>query len=241
MVMEFCDQDIDYLLKNQDRPWSLSEVKCLIRQLLNAVSYLHDRWIIHRDLKTSNLLYTNHGQLKVADFGLVRTMGFPLRRVTTNVVTLWYRPPELLLGSQLYSFALDIWFTRLFHVTARSIGCILGELLLRHPLLCGNNESDQLFKIFNLLGSPSIENWPELEDLPHFAVVERYEREFPTDRLHETFPMLSEKGIDLMKQLLEYNPDKRITVWIWVLLIERHKRHIIIHGLMKLLFLRIVV
>ena len=114
MVMEFCDQDIDYLLKSQSRPWSLSEVKCLIRQLLCAVAYLHERWIIHRDLKTSNLLYTNHGQLKVADFGLVRTMGFPLRRVTTNVVTLWYRPPELLLGSQLYSFALDIWLCLLW-------------------------------------------------------------------------------------------------------------------------------
>lgn len=109
MVMEYCEQDIDYLLKNQNRPWSLSEVKCLIRQLLAAVAYLHERWIIHRDLKTSNLLYTNKGQLKVADFGLVRMMGYPLRRVTTNVVTLWYRPPELLLGSQLYSFAIDIW------------------------------------------------------------------------------------------------------------------------------------
>lgn len=213
MVMEFCDQDIDYLLKSQSRPWSLSEVKCLIRQLLCAVSYLHERWIIHRDLKTSNLLYTNHGQLKVADFGLVRTMGFPLRRVTTNVVTLWYRPPELLLGSQLYSFALDIWLGLLWNDEGRrSVGCILGELLLRHPLLCGNNENDQLLKMFALLGCPSVRDWPELEELPHYMVVQRYEDKFPCDRLQETFPMLSRNGIDLMKQLLEYNPDKRITV-----------------------------
>ena len=87
MVMEFCDQDIDYVLKNQSRPWSLSEVKCLIRQLLTAVAHLHENWIIHR------------------------SVGYPLRHVTTNVVTLWYRPPELLLGSEYYSFALDIWYS----------------------------------------------------------------------------------------------------------------------------------
>ena len=108
--MEYCEQDIDYILKNKNRPWSLSEVKCLMRQLLTAVNYLHERWMIHRDLKTSNLLYTNKGQLKVGDFGLVRMMGYPYRRITTNVVTLWYRPPELLLGCTTYSFALDIWY-----------------------------------------------------------------------------------------------------------------------------------
>lgn len=92
------------------------------------------------------------------------------------------------------------------------MGCILGELLLRHPLLCGSNENDQLLKMFALLGCPSVRDWPELEELPHYMVVQRYEDKFPCDRLQETFPMLSRNGIDLMKQLLEYNPDKRITV-----------------------------
>ena len=181
MVMEYCEQDIDYILKSQSRPWSLSEVKCLIRQLLSAVAYLHSHWMIHRDLKTSNLLYTNQGRLKVADFGLVRLMGYPLRRVTTNVVTLWYRPPELLLGSTVYSFGLDIW----------SVGCILGELIFRKPILCGTNENDQLLKIFDLLGCPRVNDWPEIERLPNYGCVERYETVFTHDRLRERFPMLS--------------------------------------------------
>ena len=108
-------------------------------------------------------------------------MGYPLRRVTTNVVTLWYRPPELLLGSTLYSFGLDIW----------SVGCILGELILRKPILCGTNENDQLLKIFDLLGCPRVEDWLELEKLPNFACVERYEGVFTRDHLRERFPMLS--------------------------------------------------
>ena len=126
MVMEYCEQDIDYLLKNQNRPWSLSEVKCLMRQLLKAVDYLHERWMIHRDLKTSNLLYTNKGQLKVGDFGLVRLMGYPYRRITTNVVTLWYRPPELLLGSTTYSFALDIWYNCSLTLNYQVCGLYIG-------------------------------------------------------------------------------------------------------------------
>lgn len=201
MVMEFCDQDIDYVLKNQSRPWSLSEVKCLIRQLLTAVAHLHENWIIHRDLKTSNLLYTNRGQLKLADFGLVRSVGYPLRHVTTNVVTLWYRPPELLLGSEYYSFALDIW----------SVGCILGELIARQPILCGANENDQLLKIFDMLGCPDTQDWPELKSYPNYPIVQKYEDVFYRCRLKERFPTLSDSGIDFMKQLLEYNPRKRIS------------------------------
>lgn len=110
---------------------------------------MHSNWIIHRDLKLPNLLYSNSGLLKVADFGLARTFGEPTRPLTPHVVTLWYRPPELLFGSKIYTKALDMW----------AVGCIMGELLIQKPLLPGKNELDQVHRICNLLGSPTNSIW----------------------------------------------------------------------------------
>ena len=118
------------------------EVKCLMQQLLSAIAHLHDNWILHRDLKTSNLLLSHNGVLKVGDFGLAREYGSPLKDYTAVVVTLWYRAPELLLGKKDYSTPIDVW----------SIGCIFAEFLLMEPLLPGKSEIEQLNKIFSLLG-----------------------------------------------------------------------------------------
>jgi cell division cycle 2-like len=119
-------------------------------QLLGGIAHLHGHWVLHRDLKTSNILYTNRGRLKICDFGLARQYGSPLRPYTHMVVTLWYRAPELLLGTKTYSTPIDVW----------SIGCIMAELLTRKPLFAGKNELNQIDLIFKTLGTPTPETWP---------------------------------------------------------------------------------
>merc|ERR1711934_1015869 len=124
-IFEYCEHDLAQLIDSRSFPFSESETKCLLLQLMKAVAYLHDNWIMHRDLKLSNLLLNNAGELKLCDFGLAREYGHPLSRYTGKVVTLWYRPPELLLGVHTYGTAVDMW----------GVGCIFGELLQNAPLL----------------------------------------------------------------------------------------------------------
>lgn len=135
--MDFIEHDLKTLLHTQTTPFLASEVKTLMRQLLSAISLLHRNWIIHRDLKTSNLLMNNRGQIKLADFGLARMYGEPTGEMTPLVVTLWYRAPELLLGAETYDTAIDMW----------SIGCIFAELITKDPLLPARNETEQIYKV----------------------------------------------------------------------------------------------
>lgn len=125
------------------------EVKKLLHMLLSGVQHLHDNWILHRDLKASNLLLSHKGVLKIGDFGLAREYGSPLKPYTQIVVTLWYRCPELLLGAKEYSTAVDMW----------SVGCIFGEFILRQPLFMGKSEIDQLNVIFKVCVYPSMLVW----------------------------------------------------------------------------------
>lgn len=138
--MEFLEHDLKSLMevmKSRSTTFLQSEVKTVMVQLLSAVRHLHDNWIIHRDLKTSNLLMNNRGMIKVADFGLARRFSEPQVPMTQLVVTLWYRAPELLLGAKEYTTAIDMW----------SIGCIFAELVNNEPLMQGRNELDQLSKV----------------------------------------------------------------------------------------------
>lgn len=135
--MDFVEHDLKTLQEDMVEPFLPSEIKTLLLQLTSAVEYLHNNWILHRDLKTSNLLMNNRGQLKVADFGMARSYGDPPPKLTQLVVTLWYRAPELLLGAEKYGSEIDLW----------SVGCIFGELLKKEPLLQGKNEVDQLSKV----------------------------------------------------------------------------------------------
>lgn len=138
IVMEFLEHDLKTLQEDMDEPFLPSEVKTLMLQLGSAVEFLHAHWIMHRDLKTSNILMNNRGEIKLADFGMARFCGDPPpQNLTQLVVTLWYRSPELLLGATTYDSSVDIW----------SLGCIFGELLTRNPLLQGKNEVDQLSKV----------------------------------------------------------------------------------------------
>lgn len=213
MVMEYSENDLKTVMEaKMKQPFLQAEVKYLLRCLLRAVAFMHDRWYIHRDLKTSNLLYDKHGCLKVCDFGLARKYGSPIRSYTQLVVTLWYRAPELLLGATTYSTAVDMW----------SVGCIFAEMLLMKPLLPGRGEIDQMDQIFRLLGSPSPETWPDLlKDCPN---AQNIKWKWPKkSKLQEKFsPLtgsfassntcsLSSAGLDLMRRLLSLDPKQRIS------------------------------
>ncbi|KRY65528.1 Cyclin-dependent kinase 11B, partial [Trichinella pseudospiralis] len=200
LVMEYVEHDMKSLMETMKQPFLVGEVKTLTRQLLNGLYHLHDNWILHRDLKTSNLLLNHMGILKIGDFGLSREYGSPLRSYTPVVVTLWYRAPELLLGIKEYSTSIDVW----------SVGCIFGEFLTLKPLFAGKSEIEQMNKIFKMLGSPSEAIWPGYSSLP--GVRRLTFAEYPFSSLRKHFgATLSDKGFDLMNKLLTYDPKARIS------------------------------
>ncbi|KAL9164725.1 hypothetical protein ABFS82_06G122800 [Erythranthe guttata] len=200
MVMEYMDHDLKGLMEKTGYPFSQSEVKCLMLQLLEGVKYVHENWILHRDLKTSNLLLNKCGELKICDFGLSRQYGNPLKPYSDWVVTLPYRSPELLLEANEYSTAIDMW----------SVGCIMAELLLKRPLFNGTSEINQLHKIFRILGTPNETIWPGFSKLPG-AKAKFVEHKY--NQLRKIFQahVLSDGGLDLLNKLLTYDPEKRIT------------------------------
>ncbi|WCJ36226.1 Cyclin-dependent kinase G1 [Euphorbia peplus] len=206
MVMEHMEHDLKGLMQAMKQPFSTSEVKCLMIQLLGGVKYLHDNWVLHRDLKTSNLLLNNAGELKICDFGMSRFYGSPLKSYTSLVVTLWYRAPELLMGAKKYSTAVDMW----------SVGCIMAELLAKEPLFTGKNEIDQLTKVFKILGTPSDTIWPGFSSMP--GAKANFVKQ-PYNLLRKKFPassfigssVLSDLGFDLLNKLLTYDPEQRLT------------------------------
>ncbi|XP_046462786.1 cyclin-dependent kinase 11B-like [Daphnia pulex] len=203
MVMDYVEHDLKSLmevLKSKKQSFLPGEVKCLLQQLLRAVAHLHDNWILHRDLKTSNILLSHSGILKVGDFGLAREYGSPLKAYTSIVVTLWYRAPELLLGVKEYSTPIDVW----------SVGCIFGELLTLDAIFQGKFEADQINKIFKELGTPNDSIWPGYSELP-FVKKASFTNN-PISNLRKRFSSrLSELGVDLMQKFLTYDPSKRIT------------------------------
>jgi len=146
----------------------------------------------------SNLLLSNDGYLKIADFGLARTCGEDGRQYTNRVITLWYRPPELLLGANEYGPAVDMW----------SVGCLMAELLTRKALFPGLDEADQLDKIFQMLGSPNRDIWPDFERLPLQRLI-RNKNYLP--RLRQTFGSLDAGALDLLERLLALDDKKRLS------------------------------
>ncbi|PSS03781.1 cmgc/cdk/pitslre protein kinase [Coniella lustricola] len=201
LVLEFLEHDLKSILEDMPQPFLTSEVKTLLLQLASGVAYLHDNWILHRDLKTSNLLLNNRGQLKIADFGMARFVGDPPPHTLTQlVVTLWYRSPELLLGTASYGEAVDMW----------SVGCIFGELLTREPLLQGRNEVDELTKIFELCGIPTEESWPGFRRLPNARSLRLPPGKANTGSvIRAKFPFLTGAGAALLNDLLSLDPSKR--------------------------------
>eukprot|EP00668_Euglena_longa_P029275 GGOE01036621.1.p1 GENE.GGOE01036621.1~~GGOE01036621.1.p1 ORF type:complete len:460 (+),score=151.39 GGOE01036621.1:40-1380(+) len=208
LVMEYLPHDMKYLMENMKARFSQSEVKCLLVQLLKACNYLHDNWIIHRDLKTSNLLYSNNGVLKVCDFGLARLYGEPIKKMTPGVVTLWYRAPEILLGEEAYDPSVDMW----------SVGCIFAELLQKEPLFPGKTETEMLSRIFSTLGTPTEETWPDFDSLPaakkhKFVPIApgKLRELFPPASMYSDKSSLTETGFDLLSRFLSLDSKRRPT------------------------------
>lgn len=199
LVMGYCEQDLASLLQNMCSPFSEAQVKCIIQQVLCGLHYLHQNFVIHRDLKVSNLLMTDKGCVKIADFGLARTFGLPLKPMTPKVVTLWYRAPELLLGSRKQTTAIDMW----------ALGCILAELLAHKPLIPGSSDLQQIDLVIQLLGTPNDQIWPGFSKLP--AVRGCQLRRQPYNNLRHRLPWLSEAGLRLLHMLFMYDPSKRST------------------------------
>jgi cell division cycle 2-like len=200
IVMEFLEHDLKTLQEEMAEPFMPSEVKTLLLQIASGVEYLHDNWILHRDLKTSNILMNNRGEIRLADFGMARQFSDPPPlNLTQLVVTLWYRAPELLLGTDRYGAAIDVW----------SIGCIFGELVRKEPLLAGKSEADQLSKIFSLVGVPTEETWPGFRRLPNARGLRLPSKSISSIR--PQFPLLTNAGVDLLTSLLSLDPLARPT------------------------------
>nr|XP_012634307.1 cyclin-dependent kinase 3 isoform X1 [Microcebus murinus] len=199
LVFEFLSQDLKkYMDSTPASELPLHLVKSYLFQLLQGVNFCHSHRVIHRDLKPQNLLINELGAIKLADFGLARAFGVPLRTYTHEVVTLWYRAPEILLGSKFYSTAVDVW----------SIGCIFAEMVTRKALFPGDSEIDQLFRIFRTLGTPSEATWPGVTQLPDYKGTFP---KWPSKGLEEIVPSLEPEGKDLLVQLLQYDPSRRIS------------------------------
>jgi len=198
LVFEFLDKDLKKEIDSlNSEGLDKSKVKSYLYQLLRGVHYIHKFKILHRDLKPQNLLLSNEGVMKIADFGLARGYGIPVKNYTNEVVTLWYRPPDVLLGSKIYLTTVDIW----------SIGCIFAEMVNGKPLFMGSSETDQLKKIFRIKGTPNANYYPEALKLPEWK-EENFEQ-FPEDNLAKYVPKLESEGLDLLNAMLYMDPEKK--------------------------------
>ncbi|CAF2987864.1 unnamed protein product [Rotaria sp. Silwood2] len=202
LIFEYLAMDLkkylDCLGENEDMDVAL--IRSYMYQIIDALLFCHCRRIIHRDLKPQNLLVDTKGIIKLADFGLARAFSVPLRIYTHEVVTLWYRAPEVLLGASRYSCPVDVW----------SVGCIFAEMYTKRPLFQGDSEIDQLFRIFRTLGTPTDETWPGVVSLPEFK------SSFPRwKQINDLSSLLNDRmrddALDLLLKMLVYDPVRRIS------------------------------
>ncbi|KAK6166019.1 cyclin-dependent kinase 5 [Patella vulgata] len=199
LVFEYCDQDLKKYFDSCNGEIDPDAVKSFMYQLLRGLAFCHSHNVLHRDLKPQNLLINKNGELKLADFGLARAFGIPVRFYSSEVVTLWYRPPDVLFGAKMYSTCIDMW----------SAGCIFAELAnAGRPLFPGNDVDDQLKRIFKLLGTPTEEIWPGITQLPDYKPFPLYH---VTTTWQQVVPQLNGKGRDLLQRLLVCYPNGRIS------------------------------
>nr|CAG4651917.1 EOG090X081V [Triops cancriformis] len=199
LVFEHCDQDLKKYFDSLNGEIDPDRVRSFMFQLLRGLAFCHSRNVLHRDLKPQNLLINKNGELKLADFGLARAFGIPVRCYSAEVVTLWYRPPDVLFGAKLYTTSIDMW----------SAGCIFAELAnAGRPLFPGSDVEDQLKRIFKLLGTPTEETWRDVTLLPDYKPFPLYP---PNLNWSQIVPKLSPKGRELLQKLLVCNPALRMS------------------------------
>ncbi|KAI8584764.1 hypothetical protein K450DRAFT_168067 [Umbelopsis ramanniana AG] len=210
MVLEYMDHDLTGVLGHPEFRFEPAQAKSLIKQMLEGVAFLHHMGVLHRDIKGSNLLLNKKGELKIADFGLARI--FQKRRThdyTNRVITLWYRPPELLLGATAYGPAVDMW----------SVGCIMLEFFTGKPVFNGSDEISQLEIIYKIMGTPDETIWPTVVDLPWWELMrpkqplpakfrELFARYVDYEVLQQCF-LMSDGALELLEALLALDPSKR--------------------------------
>ncbi|XP_077298134.1 cyclin-dependent kinase 5 [Arctopsyche grandis] len=199
LVFEHCDQDLKKYFDSLNGEIDSDVVQSFMYQLLRGLAFCHSHNVLHRDLKPQNLLINKNGELKLADFGLARAFGIPVKCYSAEVVTLWYRPPDVLFGAKLYTTSIDMW----------SAGCIFAELAnAGRPLFPGSDVDDQLKRIFKLLGTPTDETWSGITQLPDYKPFPIYH---PSMSFSQVVPKLSNRGRDLLQHLLVCNPIHRIS------------------------------
>ncbi|KAL6223615.1 hypothetical protein ACLB2K_006998 [Fragaria x ananassa] len=200
LVFEYLDLDLKkHMDSTPDFAKDPRQIKLFLYQILRGIAYCHSHRVLHRDLKPQNLLIDRRtNALKLADFGLARAFGIPVRTFTHEVVTLWYRAPEILLGSRHYSTPVDVW----------SVGCIFAEMINQRPLFPGDSEIDELFKIFRILGTPNEDTWPGVSSMPDFKCSFP---KWPSKDLATLVPNLESAGVNLLCKMLCLDPSKRIT------------------------------
>ncbi|WIA21059.1 hypothetical protein OEZ85_005381 [Tetradesmus obliquus] len=203
LVFEYMDCSLDDVIRDKATPLSPADVKAYMQMLLQGLAHVHDAGVVHRDIKPDNMLIGGDSTLKLADFGLARSVEAPCSssdeaaKLTPQVFGRWYRPPELLMGCCHYGCPVDMW----------AAGCVLAELLLRRPWFPGVCDMDQLDRIFKVLGVPTVQSWPGMADLPHRIDFK------PADGqpLQQLFPQASPECLDLLQQLMQFDPRHRIS------------------------------
>lgn len=189
--------DLEVIIKDTNIFLTPANVKSYIIMTLKGLEYLHAKWILHRDLKPNNLLIDGNGVLKIGDFGLAKSFGSPTRVLTNQVVTRWYRAPELLYGARMYGTGVDIW----------AVGCIIAELVIRLPFFQGQTDLDQLLKIFQVTGTPNETNWPGVTNLPDYVKF-KVNEPVPFENI---FTAIKEDLIQVLKSMLALDPTRRCT------------------------------
>ncbi|XP_065067372.1 cyclin-dependent kinase 17-like isoform X2 [Rhopilema esculentum] len=197
LVFEYLDRDLKSYMDESNGILNLSNVKLFLFQLLRGLNYCHKRKVLHRDLKPQNLLINQKGELKLADFGLARAKSVPTKTYSNEVVTLWYRPPDVLLGSTEYDASIDMW----------GVGCIFYEMVSGRPMFPGSTAENELILIFKMLGTPNEASWPGVTSNPDF--VNGHFPIYRPEQLHNYIPRMDNEGLDLLKQFIVYEPSMR--------------------------------